>query len=89
MDTIRGKVTNVVDGDTFDMSVTHHGKDNEYEYNNPERIRVSGIDTPEINTTQGKRDKTKLESIILNKEVRVYIDARDTYGRVVGNVKLV
>lgn len=89
MDTIRGIVTNVVDGDTFDMSVTHHGKDNEYKYNNPERIRVSDIDTPEINTTQGKRDKAKLESIILNKEVRVYIEARDTYGRVVGNVKLI
>lgn len=89
MDTIRGKVTNVVDGDTFDMTVTHHGKNNEYKYNNPERIRISGIDTPEIDTAQGKRDKTKLENIILNKEVRIYIDSRDTYGRIVGRVKLI
>ncbi len=89
MDTIRGKVANVVDGDTFDMSVTHYGSDNEFKYNNIERIRVSGIDTPEINTVQGKRDKNKLESMILNREVRVYVDARDTYGRVVGHIRLI
>lgn len=89
MDTIRGKVTNVVDGDTFDMSVTHHGKNNDYKYNNPERVRISEIDTAELDTAQGQRDKTKLESKILNKEVRVYIDARDTHGRIVGRVELI
>ena len=89
MDIIQGKVTNVVDGDTFDMTVTHIGKLNEFEYNDEERIRVSGIDTPELNTAQGKRDKTKLENMILNKEVRVSIDTRDTYQRVVGRVKLI
>lgn len=89
MDTIKGKVIAVIDGDTFDMTVTHIGKNNKYEYNNKERIRLSGFDAPELNTAQGQRDKTKLEKIILNKIVRVRIDARDTYHRVVGSVELV
>jgi len=38
-DTIRGLVTNIVDGDTFDMKVTHVGKNNKYEYNDEERVR--------------------------------------------------
>jgi endonuclease YncB( thermonuclease family) len=89
MDTIRGKVTNVIDGDTFDMTVTHHGSNNKIKYNNSERIRISSIDAPELNTAQGKRDKIKLENKILNKEVRIYIEARDTYQRIVGKVELI
>ena len=86
MDTIRGTVTNVIDGDTFDMKVTHHGVNNQFEYNNSERIRISKIDAAELNTIQGLRDKVKLEKAILHKEIRVYVEARDMYHRVVGRV---
>jgi len=89
MDTIKGKVIAVIDGDTFDMTVTHVGKNNKYEYNNKERIRFSGFDAPELNTAKGQRDKDELEPIILNKIVRVHIDARDSYQRVVGSVEIV
>ena len=46
-DIIQGPVTNVVDGDTFDMDVTHIGTNNKYMYNNSERIRMAGGDTAE------------------------------------------
>lgn len=88
-DTIRGKVTNVVDGDTFEMSVTHIGKNNEYEYSNTETIRVAEIDEPELSTKAGKKSKEILENELNGKEVRVTVSARDTFGRVVGAYKLV
>lgn len=85
-DTIRGPVTNVVDGDTFDMKVTHVGKSNSKEYNNEERIRIAGTDAPELSTGEGKKAKEKLEKKISGKEVRCTIQARDTYGRIVADV---
>lgn len=88
-DTIRGSVSKVIDGDTFDMNVTHTGKDNQYDYSNSERIRIANIDAAELGSFGGYRDKTKLEKTILGKEVRCSIQARDTYHRVVADVKII
>ena len=88
MDTIRGNVTKIIDGDTFDMNVTHTGKENEYDYNDDERIRIAGIDAPELNTSSGQRSKKDLENKLSNAEVRVYIKSRDNYSRIVGDVKI-
>lgn len=85
-DTVRGKVTSVIDGDTFDMSVTHIGKSNKTDYNDNERIRIAGIDKPELNTQAGQKAKGTLTQKLLGKEVRVTIQARDTYMRLVGTV---
>jgi len=87
-DTVRGPVINVVDGDTFDIKVTHTGNQNEYEYNNQERIRIAEIDEPELNTQAGQRSKEKLERKLIGKEVRCYIQSRDTYSRLVSKVKV-
>lgn len=89
MDTIRGKVTKVVDGDTFDMSVTYFGTNNTYKYGSSERIRISGFNSPELNTNQGQRDKSKLEEVLQYKEIRVYVETRDVYGRIVGRVEFI
>jgi endonuclease YncB( thermonuclease family) len=88
-DTIRGAVTKVVDGDTFDMKVTHVGKNNQYEYNDNERIRISNIDAAELGSFGGYRDKKKLESAILGKEVRCFVQSRDVFHRIVANVKII
>ncbi len=88
-DTIRGKVTDVIDGDTFDMKVTHTGKNNKEKYNDNERIRISGIDEPELNTPAGVRSKEKLEKKIKNREVRCHVKSRDVYGRVIADVNLI
>ena len=87
-DTIRGPVTNVVDGDTFDMKVTHTGKGNQTKYNNEERIRIADINEPELNTPTGKRSKEKLERKLNEKVVRCHVQARDSYGRIVAKVNI-
>ena len=86
--TIRGPVTSIVDGDTFDMKVSHVGKSNENKYNDNERIRIADIDKPELNTPAGKRSKEKLERKLKGKEVRCYVQARDSYGRIVAKVNI-
>lgn len=88
VDTIRGLVIEIIDGDTFDMNVTHTGNDNKNDYNNKERIRIAGIDAPELRSPRGQRSKDLLERKLKGKEVRCYVQARDTYGRVVAEVKV-
>lgn len=87
-DTIRGPVTLVIDGDTFDMDVTHTGKENKIKYNSKERIRIAKIDAPELNSQSGRRSKEALERRLNNKEVRCYVQARDAYGRVVAEISV-
>jgi len=87
-DTIRGPVINIVDGDTFDMKVTYVGKNNKHEYNYEERIRIADIDEPELRTPAGKRSKNLLERKLKGKEVMCYVRARDSYGRIVADVKV-
>jgi len=87
-DTIRGPVTNIVDGDTFDMKVTHVGKKNNEEYNDTERVRIARIDTPEMSTEAGKKAKEALEKKLLGKEVRCTVQTRDTFSRIVATVDI-
>lgn len=66
-----GIVSNVIDGDTFDLS---SGK----------RIRLADIDAPEIYETGYTSSKNKLISIILDKTVYLDVDdiyQKDIYGR--------
>jgi endonuclease YncB( thermonuclease family) len=88
-DTIRGPVIEIIDGDTFDMKVTHTGKDNKTSYKDQERIRIAAIDEPELRTPAGQRSKDKLEGKLKGKEVRCYVQARDDYGRLVAEVKVI
>ena len=87
-DTIRGPVTEVIDGDTFDMNITHVGNDNKEEYGDSERVRIAGIDAPEIDTEDGKKAKKALSNKISGKEVRCKIQTRDTYGRIVAEIEV-
>ena len=85
-DTIRGPVTKVLDGDTFEMKVTHTGKMNTRQYNDIETVRIAGIDAPEYGTQAGEIAKNQLQRRLLGKEVRCSIQARDTYRRIVAEV---
>ncbi len=87
-DIVRGPVTKVKDGDTFVIKVTHLGTNNEYEYNNEETIRIADVDEPELSTAAGRRSKQDLEKKLNDKEVRCYIESRDTYGRLISKVKI-
>ena len=74
-DVIRGDVTNIVDGDTFDVDVTHYSKTNQISYNDKERIRIAGIEAPEIPSKAGERVKEHLEKNFLGKHVKLTIQA--------------
>lgn len=87
-DTIRGPVTNVVDGDTFDVHVTHTGKNNQYTYNGVERIRIASIDAPELHSPGGFRSRDLLERKLRGREVRCYVQSRDVYSRIVAGVEV-
>ena len=85
-DTVRGPVTRVVDGDTFDIKVEFYGNHNKYQYDFEERIRIASIDAPELNTQAGRRSKEHLEQRLEGREVQCRVQARDEYRRLVAEV---
>ena len=70
-------VTNVVDGDTLDLD-------------NSERVRFSGINTPETGECYYSEAKEKLSELVLNKKVYLEKDIsdRDKYGRLLRYIYL-
>ena len=87
----RAKVLNVVDGDTIDVEF-----DLGFDTYRNERIRLTGIDTPEIRTRdleekhRGLCAKERVVELILGKEVtiRTIKDKTEKYGRYLGEVIL-
>jgi len=69
-----GKVVLVSDGDT--IIVMHDGK--------KEKIRLYGIDAPEMKQSFGKEAKAFTESMVFGKTVEVESITTDRYGRTVG-----
>lgn len=76
---VYGKVTRIADGDTFTMMF-----DNGFEV----RVRLNGIDSPERRQAYSNRAKQALSNLIFNKEVKVYYESTDRYGRVLGEVHI-
>jgi micrococcal nuclease len=77
-------VLGVVDGDTIKVSVS----------GTTERVRVIGIDTPELNPPQcyGQKAASKMQSLVQSKQVLIASDSsqgdRDSYGRLLRHVSL-
>jgi endonuclease YncB( thermonuclease family) len=87
-DVVYGTVTEVIDGDTFKVSVYFQSSSNTTKYGSNETIRIADIDAPEIPSAAGLRAKSHLENRLKGKSVRLEIQARDTYGRLVCKVRL-
>jgi len=87
-DVIYGTVTEVVDGDTFKVSVYHQWEGNRTKYGSNETIRIADIDAPEIPSSAGLRAKAHLENKLKGKNARLELQARDSYGRLVCEVSL-
>lgn len=68
-------VTEVTDGDTF---VTNTGA----------KVRILGIDAPEMGLCGSEEAKAELEKLILNKKVKISATANDTFKRLVSDVYL-
>jgi len=80
-----GIVTNVVDGDTFDVTIEKAGAKVAYRV---ERIRLADIDSPEMESEKGPAAKDFTFALLMNKRVYLDIDdlsanGRDSYGRLI------
>ncbi len=76
-DTLTGQVIAVSDGDTIGVldaqRVTH-------------RVRLAGIDAPELGQPFSQRSKQHLAGLVHGREVHVEWNKLDRYGRIVGKV---
>lgn len=88
MDKAWGYVLDVTDGDTFTLDVDSVSRSNSYAYNDVERVRVRGINAPEIGQPGGRRASSHLRSSLVGRRVGIAIHARDTFGRLVADVDL-
>lgn len=73
-----GKVIKIVDGDTVRVLPDAGGR--------PRKIRIEGIDAPEICQAGGARAQRALETRLLDRPVQVTTRATDDYGRGVGRI---
>jgi micrococcal nuclease len=73
---LSGEVSEVIDGDTLDL----------LNANKPRRIRLYGIDTPELAQPFGPAAKILASEMALHKMVIVRVRGRDKYGRTLGDV---
>ncbi len=73
-----GKVVGVHDGDSF--TILHGG--------NAEKVRVNGIDCPEIGQPFGKNARQYASGLIFGRVVTVIVFGRDRYGRTIGDARL-
>lgn len=71
--------TNVVDGDTADLSI-----DAGFRLTTEQRVRLLGINTPERNQEGYEAAKAYLKGRILNKKVIVETYKTDVFGRYLG-----
>lgn len=73
---IVGDVVGVTDGDTIKV----------LQDNKQYKIRLNGIDAPEMSQAYGKKSKEYLASLVFGKKVEVIVRDTDRYGRYVGDV---
>ena len=73
-----GPVVSVLDGDTID--VLHSQQ--------PERIRLNGIDCSEKGQAFGQKAKQFTSTLVHGKEVTIHVLSKDRHGRTVADVVL-
>jgi endonuclease YncB( thermonuclease family) len=75
---LTGTVTSVHDGDTLTLQSGAEQK----------KIRLAGIDAPELKQPFGPESRDALKKSLLNQEVAIDTTKQDRYGRAVGKVLL-
>ena len=76
-ETLTGKVVGVHDGDTLTLLVVG---------NQPVKVRLAGLDAPELDQTYGQKAKRALSALAFRKEARVESPESDKYGRTLGTM---
>lgn len=72
---VEGRVVRIIDGDTFVLIF-----ENDYEA----RVRLDGIDCPERKQPFSQRAKQALSDLIFSKNITVYYNKKDGFGRILG-----
>ncbi len=67
-----GQPIHTIDGDTLRIG--------------PERIRLRGIDTPELSEPRGQEARQRLEQLLKEGPIRIVPHGQDVYGRTVADV---
>ena len=85
LDETYGVVTNVIDGDTFDVTIQ---KADSRIVSGMERVRLADVNSPEQDLPQGAEARDFTYAVLMNKRVYLDIDdltvgGRDKYGRLV------
>lgn len=78
--TFRGMVTHVTDGDTLWVRPAAGGA--------PLRVRLQGIDAPEICQVHGEASRDALARRVLRRQVKVVVRGQDDYDRALALVTL-
>ena len=78
--TFTGKVSYVTDGDTLWVQLDRGGR--------PRKLRIEGIDAPEICQSGGNVSRAVLTQHVLHKRVVVIVKGLDIYGRGLARVQL-
>jgi endonuclease YncB( thermonuclease family) len=76
---LQGLVVGVSDGDSLtllDAEKRQH------------KIRLQGIDAPEMKQAYGQKSKESLSKLVYNKTIQVHWSKKDRFGRTVGQVML-
>jgi endonuclease YncB( thermonuclease family) len=76
---LQGLVVGVSDGDSLtllDAEKRQH------------KIRLQGIDAPEMKQAYGQKSKESLSKLVYNKTIQVHWSKKDRFGRIVGQVML-
>lgn len=81
---LTGKVSKVIDGDTIELLA----KENPYHHITKLKIRLYGIDAPELKQAYGKEAKEYLSALVLKQEVSLIIENKDKYDRFVSTLFL-
>ena len=84
---LTGKVSRVIDGDTIEL-LAKTSKENPYNHITKLKIRLYGIDAPELKQAYGKEAKEYLSALVLKQEVGLIIENKDKYDRFVGTIFL-
>ncbi|EFQ4878135.1 thermonuclease family protein [Campylobacter upsaliensis] len=84
---LTGKVSKVIDGDTIEL-LAKTSKENPYNHIAKLKIRLYGIDAPELKQAYGKEAKEYLSTLVLKQEVSLIIENKDKYDRFVGTLFL-
>lgn len=74
---IEGTPLRIIDGDTFVLLL-----DNNFDT----RVRLNGIDCPENKQAFSQRAKKELSDLIFERQIVVYYEKKDGFGRVLGEV---